>query len=165
MRPDTVWRAMPPAARIALAAIVAFLIGFGWQYASASSLGKRLEATSRELRLARLEAMLAIAVTEAQRGDYERARQQASTFYTEAQRSVTAARASVGSDATLALPEESLRQVLQTRDSTVTLLSRNDPAATAALIRQLAAYRGALHGSSQGDPGVPASSSPAKSKS
>jgi hypothetical protein len=105
--------------------------------------------------------MLAIAVTEAQRGDYERARQQVSAFYTDAQRSVTAARARARRDAVLDPPEESLRQVLQTRDSTVTLLSRSDPAATAVLNGQLAAYRGALHGAPADAPEAAGSTSPA----
>ena len=78
------WNALPPGRWIALAAIVGFLIGFGWQYASARSLASRLNSTTRELQHARLEAMLAVAVTEAQRDDYDRARQQASAFYTEA---------------------------------------------------------------------------------
>ena len=145
---------MPPTARIALAAIVAFLIGFGWQYASAHSRGKRLDATTRELRLARLEAMLAVAVIEAQRGANESARQQASAFYTDAQRVVTAAKANARRDATLAGPEETLRQILQGRDSTVTLLSRSDAAATAMLARQLTVYRGVLHGTPKPDSGA-----------
>ena len=157
----SVWRAMPPAARVALAAIVGFLIGFGWQYASARSLGRRLDTTSRELQLARLEGMLAVAVVEAQRGEYDRARQQASTFYTQAQRSVTAAKASAGRDATLTGPEEALRLVLQRRDSTVTLLSRNDTGATTALASQLAAYRSALHGAAGRDSAAPATGAPA----
>ena len=152
---------MPPAARVALAAIVGFLIGFGWQYASARSLGRRLDTTSRELQLARLEGMLAVAVVEAQRGEYDRARQQASTFYTQAQRSVTAAKASAGRAATLAGPEEALRQVLQRRDSTVTLLSRSDTGATTALASQLAAYRSALHGAAGRDSAAPATGAPA----
>ena len=152
-----VWGAMPPAARIALVAIVAFLIGFGWQYASAYSRGKRLDATNRELRLARLEGMLALAVIEAQRGNSERARQEASAFYTEAQRAVTAARASAGRDATLTEPEETLRQILQGRDSTVTLLSRSDAAATTMLARQHRTYRGALYVTPASDRGGPCS--------
>jgi hypothetical protein len=152
---------MPPAARIALAAIAGFLIGFGWQYASARSLGSRLTATTHELQRARLEAMLAVAVTEAQRGDYDRARQQASVFYTEAQRSVTAARASAGREVALTGPEETLRQILQRRDSTVTLLSRNDVGATTALASQLAAYRSALHGAPVPGSATPATSAPA----
>jgi hypothetical protein len=157
----SVWSAMPPAARIALAAIVGFLIGFGWQYVSARSLGKRLDTTSRELRLARLEGMLSGAVIEAQRGQYDRARQQASAFYTQAQRSVTAAKASAGRNATLTGPEETLRQVLQRRDSTVTLLSRNDTGATSALAAQLAAYRSALHGAAERDSVAPTTRVPA----
>ena len=153
-----VWRAMPSGARIALAAIMAFLLGFGWQYASAYSRGKRLDATNRELRLARLEGMLALAVIEAQRGNSERARQEASAFYTEAQRAVTAARARAERDATLAEPEETLRQILQGRDSTVTLLSRSDAAATAMLARQHRAYRGALYVTPTSDGGTPAPS-------
>ena len=157
----SVWRAMPPAARLALAAIVGFLIGFGWQYASARSLGNRLETTSRELQLARLEAMLAVAVIEAQRGEYDRARQQASAFYTQAQRSVTTAKARAGRGATLTGSEESLRQVLLSRDSTVTLLSRNDTGATTALARQLAAFRSTLHGTVGRDSVAPTTGAPA----
>lgn len=159
-RQGKVWSTMPPAARVALAAIMGFLIGFGWQYASARSLGDRLDTTSRALRLTRLEAMLAVAVTEAQRGDHDRARQQASAFYTQAQRSVTIARTSAGRDAPLTGPEETLRQILQRRDSTVTLLSRNDTGAATALASQLATYRSALHDALGTEPASSTTSTP-----
>jgi broad specificity phosphatase PhoE len=147
---------MPPAARVALAAIVGFLIGFGWQYASARSSGQRLDTATRELRLARLEATLAVAVTEAQRGDYEHARTQASAFFTEAQRAVTTAKARARRNATLSGPEEALRQLLLRRDSTVTLLSRNDTGSTSMLVSHLAAYRAVLHGITGARPTPPA---------
>lgn len=137
---------MPPSARVAFAAIVAFLVGFAWQYLSARRLERRLDATTRELRLARLEAMLAVAVTQAQRGEYERARSQTSDFYTHAQRSVTGARVANRPNATLPAAEDALRRVLQERDTTVTLLSRGDPAAVDALTRQLTEYGTALRG-------------------
>jgi hypothetical protein len=110
-----------------------------------------VDATTRELRLARLEAMLAIAVTHAQRGDYERARSQTSDFYTHAQRSVTAAKVASRRNASLPAAEDALRRVLQERDATVTLLSRGDPAVAAALTRQLTEYGTALRGPPPGD--------------
>ena len=62
---------------------------------------------------------------------------------------------------TLTDPEETLRQILQRRDSTVTLLSRNDVGATTALASQLAAYRSALHGAPAPGAAAPATVAPA----
>ena len=156
---------MPPLARVALAAIAGFLVGFGWQYVGARGLERRLSDTTRDLQLARTEAMLAVAVTDAQRGDFERARRQASDFYTQAQRSVTAAKVAAGRNANLPAAEEALRRVLQERDATIALLSRSDSAGSTALARQLTAYRGALHGVPAADPGSGTTASPAPAKS
>ena len=148
-----------------MAAVVAFLVGFGWQYLSARRFEQRLDATSRELRLARLEAMLAVAVTQAQRGDYERARRQTSDFYTQAQRSVTGARVAGRGNASLPAAEDALRRVLQERDTTVTLLSRGDPTVATALTRQLTEYGTALRGPPPEERGGPAATSALSPKS
>lgn len=122
---------------VAGAVVLAFLIGFGWQYLRASSLSDELEETRRALVLERLETSLAAAAIEAQRGSYEAARQFVSEFYTGLQENIGAAPEA-------ARPE--LERLLAQRDALVTALSRGDPATADLLPRLLVRYRTALEG-------------------
>ena len=97
------------------AVVVAFLAGFLWQYFEASSVRSELEVTARELRVERLRIQLAQAAIDAQAGEFERARQQMSAFFTE-----------IGRDAE-PLPEQVQRvseEFLTRRDEVITGLSR-----------------------------------------
>jgi hypothetical protein len=146
-------RRLPPLARTVLAAILAFLIGFGWQYVTAHQLRHQLDQVTRERDLAQLEAMLANTAIDVQRGGYELGRREASEFYTGAQRLVSAAPTSQDN----AAPERALRRVLLSRDATISLLSRGDPQAADVLTRSLVEYRAALR-SERGLPATPAAS-------
>lgn len=108
-----------------LAALIAFVAGAGWQYIRAERLDDRLAQMSSEYRGARLEAMLAGAVVEAQQGNAELARQHASAFFTELQQGIASDR----------LPP-SAREILARRDESITMLSRSNPEAVA-LLNQL----------------------------
>lgn len=109
-----------------LAALIAFAAGAGWQYIRGERLDDRLGQVSSEHRRARLEALLAGAVVEAQQGNAELARQHASAFFTGLQQGIA-------SDDRL---PPSARELLTRRDETITMLSRDDPEA-GDLLRQL----------------------------
>jgi hypothetical protein len=115
--------------------LVAFAIGFGWQYLRASRLENQLEESQRELAVQKVEATLGVATVEAQRGAFEPARQLASDAYTRLQGVREAA------------DEESrpaIDVILAERDATITALSRSDPQAGAMLGNTLMRLRGAL---------------------
>lgn len=110
-----------------IATVLAFLIGFGWQYTRAEKLQQELQTTSHELTFERLEALLAAATIEAENGNYEIARQLASDFFTGLQADMESA------------PEaarQSLGVIAAQRDVIITAASRADPQ-TSSLIGQL----------------------------
>lgn len=110
------------------AVVVAFFAGFLWQYFEASSLRSELEATERELRVERMRIQLAQAAIDAQAGEFERARQQMSAFFTE-----------IGRDPE-SLPDR-VRRVsegfLSRRDDVITGLSRSNAEYAAVLFGML----------------------------
>lgn len=111
----------------AIATVLAFLIGFGWQYSRAEQLEQELNVASTELAFQRLEGKLAAATIEADQGNYEIARQLASDFFTGLQADLARA------------PDEAQQQlnvIAAQRDVIITAASRSDPQ-TASLIGQL----------------------------
>lgn len=120
---------------IAAAIIVAFLVGFFWQFVRAEQLSRTLDATQRQLAVTQAEATLGAAVIEAQRGSYETSRELASTFFTGLQRHV----AQDGQNTPSAYTT-----ILSKRDSVITLLSRADAQAAALLSRMFVEYRTAV---------------------
>lgn len=99
------------------AVVVAFFAGFLWQYMEAASLRSDLEATERELRVERMRIQLAQAAIDAQAGEFERARQQMSAFFTDIERQPDA------------IPERVRRVTegfLTRRDEVITGLSRSN---------------------------------------
>lgn len=119
----------PMGRRIALYAalmLVAFLIGLIPMWVVARGRAADRDAARRDLRLCRLENSLSSAALDARRGEYERARGAASTFFTSLSEQVNAT--STTSDLT-APQKETLRPLLNQRDHLITLLARSDPAA------------------------------------
>jgi hypothetical protein len=115
-----------------LAILVAFLIGFGWQYTRARNLDQQLEQATNELTFKRLEANLAAATIEADRGNYEIARQLSSEFFTNLQRDMTRA------------PQErqmELQRIAGQRDAIITAASRSDPQTGSLLAQLYSTYR------------------------
>jgi hypothetical protein len=119
------------------AAVVAFLIGFGWQYTRAAGFSGELDDTRRELTFHRLEATLGAATIDAQRGSFEVARQLASEFFTGLQENVAQAPQPAQAE---------LRSILGQRDAIITSLSRGDPASGDLLSRLFVRFRVALRG-------------------
>ena len=111
----------------AIATVLAFLIGFGWQYTRAERLEQELNVASTELAFQRLEGKLAAATIEADQGNYEIARQLASDFFTGLQADIPRA-----PDAA----QQQLNVIAAQRDIIITAASRSDPQ-TASLIGQL----------------------------
>ncbi len=132
--------------------VVAFLVGFGWQFARAHSLAGQLDQTRRELTFQRMEATLGAATIEAQRGGFEPARQLASDFFTQLQSAV---------DQAPSAGQGQLQQILAQRDQVITELSRNDLQAGAVLAGMFVKYRTAVGESTAAPPGAtPAPATP-----
>jgi hypothetical protein len=123
---------------------IGFLIGFVPMWFRSRDSDRRLaEATSqadqaqtqdtlaaaeaaRQLELARMQNMLASAAIDAQRGDYEAARQSTSSFFTSLREE-----ANKGADSSLSQAQkDAVEPLFARRDETISLLARNDPAAT-----------------------------------
>jgi len=134
---------------IVLAVVIAFAIGFGWQFARARTLQDRLEQTERDLAFERIENTLAAATIEALRGGHEPARQLASDFFTGLQANISQAPASATAE---------LNAILAERDATITALSRGAPQAGDMLLRLFLRLRVALGGPEQA---LPVSRAPA----
>jgi hypothetical protein len=77
-----------------------------------------------------LQNTLANAAIDARRGDYEPARQAASEFFTNLQAEIERGRDSVFNEA----QQNILRSAFDTRDDTITLLARSDPASADRLV-------------------------------
>ena len=94
-------------------------------------------AAANQLGVAGLQNMLASAAIDAQRGDYELARQSASSFFTSLQ-----AEASKGADSSLSQAQkDGVDPVFTRRDEIISLLARNDPAATERLSDLFVSFR------------------------
>ena len=119
----------PMGRRIALYAgvvLVAFLIGLIPMWVVARGRAAERDAAQRELRLCQLQNSLSSAALDARRGEYERARVAASTFFSSLSEQVN----NTSSTSDLAAPQkETLRPLLNQRDDLITLLARSDPAA------------------------------------
>ena len=122
--------------KIILSAVIttmaAFLIGFGWQYSRAHQLENQLETTTADLTFKRLEAKLAAATIEADRGNYEIARQLASEFFTGLQGQLP----QVPED-----KQQELSVIASHRDAVITAASRSDPQSGSLLAQLYNTYR------------------------
>ncbi len=127
--------------------VLAFLVGFTWQFTRAHGLQGQLDQAQKELTFQRMEATLGAATIEAQRGGFEPARQLASDFFTRLQ----AALETVPDN-----EKPGLQDVLQQRDAVITELSRSDAQSGAVLANLFVRYRAAV-GESPAAPAAPAS--------
>jgi hypothetical protein len=110
-----------------------FLVGYLSQVGARRTVQDSLDATRQELQTARSELQLhglqtrvGAAVAEAARGNFERARQLAASFYQELD--------SVAPSVTDATTQEAIRNALRERDEMITLLSRAAPESVARLM-------------------------------
>lgn len=137
----------------ALGILLAFGIGFGWQFQRARTIGidldnvraaldstrtafgQQLDSVQAALAFQQLEGALAAAAVQAQQGNYEAARQLASDFFTGLQSSIAAAPVSA---------QGTLHDILSRRDGTITALSRADAQSGPALAQMFVRFREAL---------------------
>lgn len=115
---------------------VVFLIGFVPMWIEARARANERNEAHQALRLTQLENTLAAAAIQARRGDYEPAREAASSFYT----NLTAELDRMPSVFTPA-QRERMQALLSERDQLITLLARADPAVAERLADSYVAYR------------------------
>lgn len=128
-----------PWRRVALYATIAvgfFLLGFVPMWFKTSRAVEQRDAAQRGVRLAKLRNTIAAAVIDAERGQFEPARQRMSEFYTNLRRQLD------GDSGYLFTPSqrEGLKSLLSERDELITLLARSDPAATDRLFAVYSTY-------------------------
>ncbi|HKY28391.1 MAG TPA: hypothetical protein VJM12_10680 [Pyrinomonadaceae bacterium] len=123
--------------------LAVFLVGLVPMWLIARGRGAERDVAQRNLRLCRLENDLASAVINARRGEYERARLAASSFFTSLLEQVD----QIGRPSDLtAAQSESLRPLLNQRDDLITLLARSDPAAADRLTELYISFQTAMVG-------------------
>lgn len=128
-----------PWKRVALFASIAlgfFLLGFVPMWFKTSAAMEQRDAAQRAVRLAQLNNTLATAVIDAQRGQFEPARQLTSDFYTNLRRQID-----IDNGAFFNPPQrEELVSLLSERDELITSLARSDPGSIERLYRVYATY-------------------------
>ena len=118
-------------------ALIAFLLGLLPMWWTKRSVANELATTKRELKRQQIENSLSAAAVYARRGEYEPARQNASSFFTEMQSEMNS------SDPVVLTAQERTKvpALLSGRDEIITLLSRGDPASADRVSDVFAAYR------------------------
>lgn len=104
--------------------VIAFGVGFGWQFYEATTVRGELSAAQQELEVERLRIQLGQAALAAHSGDFEAARTQMSDFFTQLQEKAPAMPAEVRRVA---------EDFLNMRDEVITGLSRSNPEYAAVL--------------------------------
>ena len=123
----------------ATVALVAFLIGLVPMWLRSQTHANERDAAQHALRLTQAENTLASAAIYARRGDYEPARQAASTFYTNRRGELDSPQSALS-----ASQREMLQPLLVQRDQAITLLARSDPAVAERLADAYLSYRRAM---------------------
>jgi Tfp pilus assembly protein PilV len=127
-------------ATIAALVIGAFLLGLVPMWWTAYQRGAERDAMQQQLAALQRENLLASAALLARQGEYDRAREAASQFFTELNQHVTTAQMNSGT----APDADALRASLTGRDEIITLLARSDPASAARLADLYMSYTSAL---------------------
>jgi hypothetical protein len=121
--------------------LVAFLAGLVPMWLKSRTYARERDAAQASLRISKLQNSLANAAIDARRGEYEPARQAASEFFTNLGAEVVApGRDSVFNEG----QRTALRSMFDTRDDTITLLARSDPASVDRLVNLYTNYRQAI---------------------
>ena len=124
------------------ALLLAFLIGFVPMWLNNRQLSRSLEERVRELRRGRIQNVLASAAIYARRGEYETARQNTSSFYTDLSQEMDKGENSIFTEQ----ERLGMNTVMIERDEMITLLSRNDPAAGERLSNVFVEYSNVTRG-------------------
>lgn len=122
---------------LAIAAAVVFLLGFVPQWIQNRSMAAELQEVRAERSMLDLGGRLGAALAESQRGNYERARQLMTTFFSELQASADQLRDPHA--------RQEMRVLLEQRDEIITLLSRAEPEATSRLNIMYTRFFSAVH--------------------
>jgi hypothetical protein len=117
--------------------LAAFLLGLVPMWMTARARIQERDAAQAALRISTLQNTLASAAIDARQGRYEPARQAASEFFTDLRAEIERGRDSVFNEA----QQNTLRPVFDTRDDTITLLARGDPASADRLVELYNTYR------------------------
>ena len=117
--------------------LVVFLVGLVPMWMTARERARERDAAQAALRISTLQNTLANAAIDARRGEYEPGRQAASDFFTNLRAEIERGRDSVFNEA----QQNTLRPVFDTRDDTITLLARSDPASADRLVELYNTYR------------------------
>ena len=118
--------------------LVVFLAGLVPMWLTSRTYARERDAAQASLRISNLQNSLANAAIDARRGEYEPARQTASEFFTNLGAEVVP----VGRDSVFNEGQRTaLRSMFDTRDDTITLLARNDPASVDRLVDLYTKYR------------------------
>ena len=107
----------------AVAALAGFLIGFVPIWLSSTGYQEELDSVVKTLRPSVLQNELATATINARRGEFEQAREQTSSFFTDLRNELERDESSFA-----VAQHEAVRSMLKQRDETITLLARSDPA-------------------------------------
>lgn len=124
----------------AIALILAFLVGFIPMWMKAGDYAAAHENTKKSLTRSEISNLIAKAIVDARRGEYETARQNTSEFYTRLNSEIEKA----GDGAYVQLQTEKLKSVFTDRDAIITLLAQRDPAAVERLTDIYLIYRQAV---------------------
>ena len=133
---DRVRRSMLYAALL----LVVFLAGLVPMWLTSRTNARERDAAQASLKISNLQNTLANAAIDARRGEYEPARQAASDFFTNLGAEVARGRDSVFNEG----QRNALRSMSDTRDDTITLLARSDPASVDRLVDLYTKYRQAI---------------------
>ena len=120
--------------------LVVFLAGLVPMWLKSRTQARERDAAQASLRISNLQNMLGNAAIDARRAEYEPARQAASDFFTNLQIELDRGRDSAFNEG----QRNALRSVFATRDDTITLLARSDPASADRLVDLYTKYRQAI---------------------
>jgi hypothetical protein len=124
--------------------LAVFLAGLVPMWLRSRTHERERDAAQASLRISNLQNSLANAAIDARRGEYEPARQAASDFFTNLGNQFARERDSVFNKA----QRDVLRTMFETRDDTITLLARSDPASADRLVDLYTKFRQATAGAS-----------------
>ncbi len=121
----------------AIAILIIFLVGFIPMWMRANNYAAQNEVTQKALTRLTIANLIATAIVDAKRGEYESARQKTSNFYTrldtETEKGETSAYPSA--------ENEKFKSVFKDRDAIITMLAQRDPASVERLTDIYMIYR------------------------
>ena len=121
----------------AIVLIIAFLVGFIPMWMKANDCAAQNEITQKALTRSEISNLIAKAIVDSRRGEYESARQNTSDFFTKLDAQVEKGE----TGAYPAAQNEKFKSVFTDRDAIITLLAQRDPASVERLTDIYLIYR------------------------